>query len=86
VVVCIASVVVVGGCAAAKVARLGGRVVRVLGTAVHRCPSNVVVKNPAGRFDMAKIEAAPGAVQNRKINDLHDDGKGSQAVNSQLQP
>lgn len=55
VVVCMASVVVVGGCAAASVARLGGRVVRVLGTAVHRCPfANIVVKNPAGRFDIAK--------------------------------
>lgn len=52
--------VVVGGCAAAAVAKLPVKVVRERGTAVHRWPSIVVMENPAGRFalvDMLRKES-----------------------------
>lgn len=46
------SVVVVGGCAAAAVAKDPVKVVRERGTAVHLWPSIVVIENPAGRFGL----------------------------------
>ena len=45
-------VVVVGGCAAAAIAKDPVKVVRERGTAVHRWPSMVVIENPAGRFGL----------------------------------
>ncbi len=52
--------VVVGGCAAAAVAKLPVRVVRDRGTAVHRWPSIVVMKNPAGRFALVDMMEMKG--------------------------
>lgn len=62
----VTSDVVVGGCAAAAVAKFPVRVVRDRGTAVHRWPSMVVMENPAGRFalvDMMKMKGDTSRTQ-----------------------
>jgi hypothetical protein len=55
VVVLVVLVGLVGGCAAVSVASLPVSVVNDLGTAVHRWPSIVVIKNPAGRFGLVDM-------------------------------
>lgn len=59
-------VLVVGGCAAACVAKAPVSVVDALGTAVHRWPLIEVMKNPAGRVglvDMTRRKATPVAMK-----------------------
>lgn len=60
VVVEVVTEVVAGGCTAAAIpAPLSPRELDVLGTAVHRAPSIVVMNAPAGRFAFVDMTARP---------------------------
>jgi len=60
-------VVVVGAEAAAAVVSASVSVVEALGTAVHRCPSIEVMKNPAGRLvDMANVKSDTSRCKERR--------------------